>query len=267
MNLKERLSKEIPSDLLPLLPRSFDIVGSVAIVEIAPELRKFRRIIGEAIMDINKHVKTVYEKASSREGIFRLRKLKYICGERKSVTVHKESGCKFMLNVRTCYFSPREGTERMRLARTIGKEKVMVFFAGLGPFPIVISKHSQAREIYGIEINPQCVKYFKKNVTLNKTRNVFPILGDVKKLYKEFSDFDRVIMPLPESAWKFLNEARYVLKKGGIIHLYCIFSKEEEEAFWKKRIKKLLPKSKIINVQKVLPFGPGKTKMRIDITV
>ena len=267
MDLKEYLASKLPDKYRQCIPRSFDIIGSIAIVEIPNELKKFRKVVGEGILSINKNVRTVYEKASAREGTFRLRKLKYVCGERRSVTVHKENGARISLNVRTCYFSPREGTERMRIAKSIGDERVMVFFAGAGPYPIVISKHSNAKEIVGIEINPKCVTHFKRNIKLNKVSNVVPVLGDVSKVYKNFHDFDRVIMPLPESAWKFLKEAKHVLKRGGIISLYCIFSKIEDEKFWRERISKTLPKAKIISINKVLPFGPGKMKMRIDISV
>jgi len=268
MDIREVLKEKIPENLINLVPRSFDIIGSIAIVEIHDDLQKYRKDIGNAILKVNKNVKTVYEKISSREGKFRLRKLKFICGERTSITVYKESGCRFLLNVRTSYLSPREGTERMRIASSISDgERVMVFFAGIGPFPIIISKKTKASEIYGIELNPQAVKYFKKNVKLNKIKNVFPILGDVKKLYKKFGKFDRVIMPLPKTAWKFLKEGKACLNRGGLINFYCIFSKEENEKFWKKRIKKILPQSRIKKIQKVLPFGPGKMKMRIDIRI
>ncbi len=268
MNIRELLKNKIPENYMNLIPRSFDIIGSIAIVEIDKQLKKYRRDIGRAIMKVNKNVLTVYEKASLREGVYRLRKLRYVSGERKSITLHKESGCKFMINVRTCYFSPREGTERIRVAKSIKYgERVMVFFAGMGPFPIVISKNSNAKEIYGVEINSQCVKYFKKNINLNKVNNIIPILGDVKKVYKKLSGFDRIIMPLPETAWKFLKYAKSCLNSKGLIQLYCIFSKEEDEKFWRGRIKRILPKSKIENIQKVLPFGPGKMKTRIDIRV
>ncbi len=268
MKIRELMKGRIPDNLLQFVPRSFDIIGDIAIVDIPDEIDEYRKDVGNAILKINKNVSGVYQKASARKGIFRLRDLKYVCGSRKSVTIHKENGMRLMINVKTCYFSPREGTERLRISKSIEDgENVMVFFAGAGPFPIAISKHSNAEKIVGIEINPQCVKYFKKNVKLNKVENVRAVLGDVKKKYKNYANFDRVIMPLPETSWKFLNQAKHVLKRDGLINMYCIFSRDENEKFWCERVGNALPGAEIERIQKVLPFGPGKMKMRMDIRV
>ena len=58
--------------------------------------------------------------------------------------------------------------------------------------------------------------------------------------------------------------------KKGIVHLYC-FSEEAELKEKKKKIysaaKKLKRKAKIISVNKVLPYGPGIWKYRIDFKI
>ena len=186
---------------------------------------------------------------------------------------HRESGCWFKLDPRKVYFSQREGTERLRMCQDIKSgEKIMVFFAGIGAFPIIIAKKIKNTKVTGIEINPAAIRYFKENAKLNKV-DIDIVKGDVKnvvysKNYK--GTFDRVRMPLPENAIDFINEAIYCLKKGGICNLYC-FSTEAELNDIILKIKNLVEKNnrmfELIGTQKVLPWGPGIFKTRIDFMV
>ena len=220
----------------------------------------------------NKSVKSVVDRGSARKGEFRLRDYKIVAGSKNTEVVHKESGCRFLLDPCKVYFSQREGTERMRITGMIkNNETVMVFFAGAGPFAIAISKHSRAGKIVGIEINPKAVGYFKKNIELNKLQNVTAVLGDVKEKAPAFyGKCSRVIMPLPETSMEYLEEAILCLKPDGICHLYC-FSKEEKLKDVKKEIakrsKKIGKSVRFIGIQRVLPYGPGIYKYRIDFVI
>jgi tRNA (guanine37-N1)-methyltransferase len=250
----------------------FDIIGSkqraVAIIEDG----KDPKAIASTIMEKHKNVHSVLQRISARRGKYRLYKYKLIAGSRNTEVVHRESGCNFMLDPKKVYFSPREGTERMRIAKKIGtNEHVAVFFAGVGPFALVAAKHSRAAEIIGIEINPAAVKYFKRNILLNKTKNVSVVKGDVAKIARRFyGKFDRIVMPLPERGIEYLGYALKCLKKRGIVHFYC-FAKEEEIEKWKRKIaqraKRAKKKIKFLEIQKVLPWGPRIWKTRFDIAV
>ena len=108
---------------------SFDIVGSrekaVAIIEM-PEDRETAKKIAEEIMRIHKNVKTVLGKVGERKGEFRIRDYEVIMGEEDTEVVHKEYGCFFKLDPRKVYFSPREATERQRIASLVKPgEKVL----------------------------------------------------------------------------------------------------------------------------------------------
>ncbi|MCD6092864.1 MAG: methyltransferase domain-containing protein [Candidatus Aenigmarchaeota archaeon] len=249
--------------------KSFDVIGDIAIVE----TKEREKEVAMKIMKTNKQINTVYKKASARIGVYRTRKLRLIAGENKSVTTHKENGCIFKLNVRRVYFSPREGTERFRIAKKIvGADLVMVFFAGIGSYPILISKMSDANRIIGIEINPVAVKYFRENVKLNKVNNVEAILGDVKKESKKFyNKCDFVVMPLPESGWKFLPNAMKCLKENGVCFFYAISEEKNLYKDWIEKIQiiaeRLNKKVKILECKRVLPFGVRKWKIRIDFMI
>ena len=156
----------------------------------------------------------------------------------------------------------------MRIAGKISEgELVAVFFAGIGPFAIVLSRKSKAREIVGIEKNPVAVKYFKRNIGLNKLNNVIAVKSDVKNISKKFpKSFDRILMPLPETAIDYLDEAVKCLKPNGIIHMY-FFSKENEIGVVRKKIKSISKKSDFLGLQKVLPYGPRIYKYRADIQI
>ncbi len=275
MGLKDLLRGKLTEKQLKNVPSSFDLIGSkekaVAIIEVPEELGAEAKLIASALMKQHKNVKSVFLKASERKGVYRLRTLKLIAGQRNAVVAHAESGCRFTMDARNVYFSPREGTERMRIAGMVEPgETVMVFFAGAGPFPIVISKKSEAKEIIGIEINPAAVKYFEKNIALNKAHNVKAVLGDAKEKAADFQGAcDRVVMPLPESAFEYLEHAIKCLKNSGTIHLYC-FSEENAVSGQLKKalgVCRAMKKRCSAAASKVLPYGPGIYKYRLDITI
>jgi tRNA (guanine37-N1)-methyltransferase len=101
-------------------------------------------------------------------------------------------------------------------------------FAGVGPFPIVLSP--KASVIYAGDINPGAVSLMRDNIILNRRKNIIPMLADalvLGKILKNHS-FDRVIMNLPMTSSEFLEVAFLLCKKGGMIHYYTLQSKEGE---------------------------------------
>jgi len=268
--LREVLKNIIPKELQDKIPRSFDIVGSrekaVAIIEIPEELKNYKLEIAKAIQKLNKNVVTVLEKVGKREGIYRIYKYEKILGDETEV-VHKEFGYKLKVDVTKVYFSPREATERQRIAKEVNEnEKILILFSGIAPFAIAIAKQKNVK-IFCVEINPYAVKYARENVKINKVENkVFNILGDAK--YVKFRDFfDRIIMPLPLGAYDFLDVA-FENIKNGIIHLYH-WGKDENEVREKieKRLKEFDFETKILEIRKVLPYAPRIYKFQIKILV
>ena len=274
MSIKELLKDKLSEKELESVSTAFDIIGNkekaVAIIEIPNSLKKKKKLIAESVMAKHKNVRTVLEKKSPRKGVFRIRSYRIISGDKDTTVLHKESGCLFKLDPRKTYFSPREGTERLRISELVKEgEKVMVFFAGIGAFAIIIAKKVKDVHVTGIEINPSAVRYFRENEKINKV-NVKIIKGDVIDVANKKDlkwKFDRVIMPLPESAINFLKEARYCLKKGGVCNLYCFSKTEEIPKVIKEIKKKLKNKINIIGIQKVLPWGPGIYKYRVDFRI
>ncbi|RLF04502.1 MAG: class I SAM-dependent methyltransferase family protein [Thermoprotei archaeon] len=222
-------------------------------------------------MKEHKNVKSVLKKLSERKGIERIREYKLLAGDPNTEVTHKESGCRFKLDPRKVYFSGREGTERLRIAEQVKpNEFVLVMFSGVSPFSIIIArKQPQIQKIISIEINPIAHEYAKENIRLNKVQDkVIPILGDVREKVKDYhGKCDRVIMPLPHEAYKYLDLAYKCLKpKGGIIHLYLI----EQEKDVEKKVKKLIhdfKKKTSYTIRKVLPYAPYMNKYCVDISL
>ena len=69
-------------------------------------------------------------------------------------TIHKENGCLFNLDLSKVMWAKGNNNERLRIAKLVSKgESVVDMFAGIGYFSIPIGVHSQAEQIYSIEIN------------------------------------------------------------------------------------------------------------------
>ena len=223
--LREYLAERLEAWELKILPCSYDIVGDIAIIRIPSVLKHRAEEIAEAIMQINSHVHTVLSQVSPVSGGFRLRRLEWVMGEKKTETIHKEHGCLFKVDLEKCYFSPRLSFERSRIAGQVKPSEVVVnMFAGVGCFSILIAKKSEARRVYSIDINPWAIRYTEENIRLNGVKHIVkPILGDAKEVIEKRLEgvADRVLMPLPEKAYEYIGFAVKALKpSGGFIHYY-----------------------------------------------
>ncbi|UCD93119.1 MAG: class I SAM-dependent methyltransferase family protein, partial [Methanobacteriota archaeon] len=215
---------DIPEELKPLLPTSFDIVGEIAVIKIPEDLKDHSSAIGDAILEANKPVRTVV----SDEGVtgeHRLRTIKVIAGEDNTITVHKEYGLSFTVDLSKAYFSPRLATERRRIAQQVQEgETIIDMFCGVGPFSIMIAKTVSHVSVFGIDSNQYAIKYFMDNIRLNHVENVVPMQGDVRDMLGSLEPADRIIMDLPHSSFKFFEGALKAVKENGIIHYYEILT-------------------------------------------
>jgi len=224
-SLKSLLSDKLRPNELELIYKSYDIVGDIAVIRVPEALQPQSEIIAEAVMQTHKRVKSVWCQVGPVSGDLRLRELEWVAGEKRSETVHREHGCVFKVDIARCYFSPRLSYERIRIARQIQPGEVIVnMFAGVGCYSIIIAKHSEASKIFSIDINPAAVQYMRENVAINRVmERVLPLEGDARRIVEERLQgvADRVLMPLPERAYEYLDCAVSALKPtGGWIHYY-----------------------------------------------
>ncbi len=245
-----------------------DIIGSrekaVAIIEKGGKKEALE------LMKRYANVKSVLKKQGGREGVFRIYKLRLLAGDKNTEVVHREYGMLFRVDPREAYFSPREAEERQRIAALAkGGERILVMFSGVAPYAIAIARQKNC-EIVCVEINRKAVEYADESIKLNRlVGSVENVCADIKKVYKSLGKFDRILMPLPETAYKFLPEAFALAKKGAIIHLYGISEEKSLFSDIEEKVKNIADnmkaKYKIFGRQKVLPFGVRMWKVRIDL--
>jgi len=278
-NLKALLADTLSPEELKILYKSYDIVGDIAIIRVPEPLKQHSEIVAKGVMQINKSVRTVLHQVAPVSGNLRLRKLKWIAGDRKTETLHKEYGCVFKIDLAKCYFSPRLSFERMRIAQLVQPREVVVnMFAGVGCYSIIIAKHSKAEKVYSIDVNPVAVKYIEENARLNRVQDrVVPVEGDAKVVVEEKlqNTADRVLMPLPEKAYEYLDYAILALKPTiRYVHYYDFEHATKNENPMEKVKAKLLEKLRKLDVDFEVPVsrvvrttGPNWYQVVVDVKV
>jgi len=223
-NLREALKGKLTDEELGQV-RAFDIVGKIAIMKLPEQLLPKKHLIGQALMEVHKHVRTVLRQVGPVSGEFRTRELEVIAGEPSTKTIHREGGAVFAVDLAKVYFSPRLAHERLHIASLVKPGEVVTnLFAGVGCYSIIIARHSLAARVYSIDKNPAAFEQMRENIRINKVGDrVVPILGDAKEVVDNrlAGQADRVLMPLPELAREFFEVALKALKQdGGVIHFY-----------------------------------------------
>jgi tRNA (guanine37-N1)-methyltransferase len=223
-DLREELRGQLPGEDLRQF-RAFDIVGDIAVVKLPGGLLPNKHLIGQALIKVQRNVRTVLNQTTPVRGEFRTRELEVIAGEPRTETVYREGGCSFKVDLAKAYFSPRLATERLRVARLVKPGEVVVnLFAGVGCYSVLIGKYSGATKVYSIDKNPSAFEYMLENIRINKVGDILvPILGDARDVVENrlAGQADRVLMPLPELARDFFDVALKALKPvGGVIHFY-----------------------------------------------
>ena len=272
------LKKSLESILSPKeseeLISAFDQIGEIIIVRIPDSLLSKKKIIGEALLNDVKIVRSVFYQASAVEGDFRTRNLEIIAGEDNTETEYREFGCKFIVDVENAFFSPRLSTERDRIANLIQEGEVMTnMFAGVGMFSIIAAKKKKCT-VYSLDINPIASNLCERNIKLNKLAGkVVSINGDSTQIINEqlVDKSDRTLMLLPERSDEFLESAIKTTKDGGIIHYYSHIHADKKTDAGKLSEEHYLQvspvKSEILGSKIVRPVGPRYYQTVVDVKI
>ncbi|MEK6933081.1 MAG: methyltransferase domain-containing protein [Nanoarchaeota archaeon] len=265
-NLRSTLKNKLRQEEIP---KSFDIIGSIAIFSKFPSNLKKQKLIANTILKLNKNIKTVLLKTNKVSGKYRLQKFKFLAGLKTKETIHKESSCLFKLDVEKCYFSPRLSHERLRISNLVkNNEVILVMFSGVGIYPIIISKHSKAKEIYAVEMNHVAVDYTLDNLKLNKIDNIKLFNGNVNHILPKLKHkFDRIVMPAPKNASNYLNLIKNKIKKNTVIHFYDFCNEKDFPDVIIKKIKKHFKKIKILKIVKCGNISPYNYRICVDFKI
>ena len=174
-------------------------------------------------------------------------------------TINKENGCLFKLDLRKVMWSKGNNNERIRIARLVGDgETIIDMFAGIGYFSIPIGVHSNAKQVYSIEINPNSFHYLQENIKLNKINNITPILGDCINITPNYKA-DRIIMGYVKTTHHYLKVAIDSLNRGGVIHYHETVPEKLMNTRPINRIKQLSGDREVefLKLNKVKKYSPG----------
>lgn len=259
---------KVPEELREELPKSFDVVGDIAILKLTEPLLPYRHEVGEALMSVTPNVRAVFLDGGVK-GEFRIRDLEKIAGEGTSETIHRESGVRMMTDPSKVYFNPRLATERARVASLVKKDETIIdMFAGVAPFGTVICRHAEPKVVYSIDLNPECERFMRENIRMNHIRNMVPIIGDATEVVKTLPKADRIIMNLPQMADRFLDSALRSVKDGGTVHMHKIMERSElgefKEGLCKKMADEGLP-MRIVREQEMKTYSPTMSVYVFDI--
>eukprot|EP00986_Skeletonema_menzelii_P000813 scaffold237_cov146-Skeletonema_menzelii.AAC.16 len=237
------------------IPRSYDVVGDVAILNNLPEGDdETQKKVGEWIMKKNKAIKIVVARhcaLSTEDRSPGSSGLKQLAGHPRDpiVTSHYEYGIKCVVDLNHTFFSPRMAPERLRLAQQVARgERVLVVFAGVGMDALQIAARTEAKEVLVIERNAiacECIRRGKLMLSRNKTapcpgsgkgasERMHVLEGDGLELLPtlEKGSFDRIVAPRPkegsldgdlgtgDAGMSFLMVMLPLLKPKGEVHWY-----------------------------------------------
>ena len=250
------LTKRIPHDIL----------GSIAILKFPRGMGvgEKKKIAGRFLKE-HKAVETVLEKTGKISGRLRKAKTKFLAGVNARETEYVENKCRFRFDVDKTYFSSRLAEQRKQVAEEIVKkakdgQKVLVMFAGVAPFSIVIARTLKQKgkkvEIVSNEINRNANKYAKENVQKNGVSLYVDIVGgDAQKLPEKLKKrFDFIVMPRPNLKNTFLKTAFKLSKKGTIIYYHGFGRGADVLAEIKKDCGKKIGKVRIKKAGEIAPY-------------
>jgi len=271
-NLTEALEGHLSPQEIELVPRAYDLIGDIAVLEIPDELSDHRETIGRVFQDVHKNFSTILAKKGAITGTTRVREYKCLAGEEKTDTIHIEYGCRLAVDLAKAYFSPRLLEEHNRIAQVVKENEFVVdMFCGVGPFPIHIARQKKAH-IVAIDINPDAINLLNESMRLNKmVGTIEPIVGDAKD-YSKQQVADRVIMNHPSGAFDFVSDACRILKPKGVLHYYdFVGGKNPEETITDKLTKLVEDAGRSIEtvtlVRRVRDSAPYEFQMVIDAVI
>jgi len=272
--LKKALENVLTENENKELISAFDQIGEIIIVRIPDSLLPKKKIIGKTLLEEVKIVRSVFYQASAVEGDFRTRDLEILAGEDNTETEYKEFGCRFKVDVKNAFFSPRLSTERERIANLIQDGEIMTnMFAGVGMFSIMAAKKKKCT-VYSLDINPIASRLCETNIGLNKLAGeVISINGDASEIIKNqlMDKSDRALMLLPERSDEFLNSAINTTKDGGIIHYYSHIHADKKIDAGKLSEEHYLDvtpvKSEILDSKIVRAVGPRYYQTVVDVKI
>ncbi len=205
-------------------------------------------------------------------GPLRKPRVRLLKGEEPVVTVYREGGVEYELDVASLMLSLGNKFERFRMAASVRRwETVVDMFAGVGQFTVPVAVHAKPFRVHSIELNPEAFEFLLRNVRRNRVEDVVvPHLGDCREVTGELSEVaDRVIMGYFGGTLEFLPHALSVLRPGGgVIHVHEVVRSEGVEAFAGevvRRTEQLGYRALPVWTRTVKTYSPDEVHVVVDV--
>ena len=273
--LEEVLKDRIPSESLALLPRAYDLIGDIAVLEIPEELAQYEQMIGEAFRLVHKSFATVLAKRGAISGTKRTRKYDLLAGEDRTNTIHTEYGVRIAVDLAVAYFSPRLLEEHNRVAFLVEEgESIIDMFTGVGPFALHIAKRCDAN-VVAVDHNFDAIRLLKESMSMNRLiGTIVPVVSDTHEYVQLQSaeSVDRVIMNHPSGAAEFVADACFVLRPRGVLHYYDFMGGDDPIRSLKEKITEHVENaerkvSEITVIRRVRDSAPHEYQMVADVII
>ena len=261
--LQRRLAERIPEHLREKLPGSYRVVGTKVLVKLKPELSGYEREIGEALLDLVPGADSVFLQVAI-EGETRKPRVRWLAGSKESLTLHREAGCRFLVDVRKFMWSSGNRGERERMKALVKPGELVVdMFAGIGYWSVPAAV--KGAEVVAAEINPEAAEFLSANAILNRTK-VKVLEGDCRELPGLVEGADRIIMGYLFETERFLPAALEIARAGTEIHMHRLVGREDAESM----VRSVLAEYGIgfsLRKRKVKSYAPEVDHVVFDIKI
>ncbi len=256
----------------PGIEASYTLVGGIAVLNPrrgVEDLAYYKRE-AEKILERIKPARSVYLKWGTH-GTYRLPRLIHLAGVDDTVTIHKEYGLRFKVDLARVYFNPRLSYEHRRVAETTSHgETVLDMFAGAGGFTVHIASLRRAR-ILAVDLNHYAAAYTAINLRLNKSllKGVASVLRADARLLPGIHHpvFTRIIMNNPTMSRAFGDVACSMAAGRATVHYYTLtisrLEAVEEAVESLGRCKRVV----VLESRKVLDYSPEKSVYVADVEI
>jgi tRNA wybutosine-synthesizing protein 2 len=262
------LSRELPEELIRLLPKHWVQIGDVLILPLRPELEPYKRRIAEVYAEVI-GAKTVLRKGRIG-GEFRETNYELLYGE-DTITVHVENGIKYKLDVAKVMFSPANVKERVRMAKVAKPGELVVdMFAGIGHLSLPMAVHKGAMVI-AIEKSPYTFRFLVENIWLNGVQDLMTPYNMDNRDFPAENIADRILMGYVVTTHEFIPKALSIAKDEAVIHYHNTVPErlrpEEPFATFKRIAREYGYEAEKLNELVIKRYAPGVWHVVVDVRV
>ncbi|WP_297072594.1 class I SAM-dependent methyltransferase family protein [Thermococcus sp.] len=266
--IREILLRELPPELVSLLPKHWVQIGDVLILPLRKELEPYKRRIAEVYAEVL-GVKTVLRKGHIH-GETRRPDYEVLYGD-DTVTVHVENGVKYKLDVAKIMFSPANVKERVRMAEVAKQGELVVdMFAGIGHLSLPMAVHRKARVI-AIEKDPYTFRFLVESIWLNNVQDLVTPYNIDNRDFPAENIADRILMGYVVRTAEFIPKALSIAKDEAVIHYHNTVPErlmpEEPFATFRKVAREHGYEAEKLKELVIKRYAPGVWHVVVDVRV